>query len=321
MKKQIGIFLLLALWGNANAAYQSKSSFGFIDLLWWQARESGAENWAQRFSTNGTTTSVQLIDAPFSWNMGVRLGVGYEFNQRADDILLAYTHYNASANNQTSGTVASAFDGAYFANNLNGASLGLTYNSANANWQLSYRVLDLNLGRHFTIDPVLAIHPYIGLKAARINQSLYTNWFDPNTPTTFTRAAENLKNNFSGLGPMLGADTDWIIYRGSNQSLSLIGNFAAGLLYGHWDFDEVYTNNKPVTITIYVDSVNGASPVVTGLLGVQWFKQFAQADLNIRLGYEAQIWFNQMQFYSLSMGRVNRPLSVQGGNLEFRLNI
>ena len=321
MKKFIGIcFLTLSAISHAATSHE-ESNFGFIDILQWQVRESGADNWAEIFHITPEKTTVKLVDAPFDWNTGIRIGIGHTFNQNSNDTTIAYTHYQVTASNQAAGTVASAFDGAYFANNTNGAKLGLAYNNASVRWQFFYNTVDLNRGHHFDIDPVLQIHPYLGLKAASINQTIYTNWYSPSIPTTFTNATENLKNDFSGVGPTIGADTTWAIYTGPAQSLSLVGNIGGGILYGHWRFREVYKNNTPVTITIYVGSVNGAAPVATGLLGMQWKKQFKQADFSVRAGYEAQMWFNQVQFYSLSMGRANRPVSIQGGNLEFRLNI
>lgn len=322
MKKLIWI-LLFALITEANAsANLNESTFGFIDLLLWEIRESGADNWAQTFhySDSGRKVAAGLIDAPFDWHSGIRVGIGREFNEHHFDITFAYTHYQAFASNQASGTVASAFDGGYFVNNTNGANLGLTYNNANIRWQIFYNTVDLNLGRNFKLDPILQLHPFVGLKAASINQAIYTNWLTPTIPTNFTSATENLKNDFSGIGPTIGVETAWVIYTGTHQSLSLIGNVAAGLLFGHWHFNEVFANNSGITITTYVNSVNGVSPVTSGLLGLQWNTFFKKSDLSVRLGYEAQLWFNQEQFYSLSMGRANRPVSIQGGDLEFRYN-
>lgn len=320
MKKLIWI-LLLIITTEVHAAFSSnQSSFGFVDLLLWQVRESGADNWAQTLTITGQQTSAQIIDAPFDWNTGIRIGIGHQFNQHSYDLIFSYTHYQISAFNQTSGVVASAFDGGYFVNNTNGANLGLTYNSANIRWQFFYNTFDLNIGKKFKLNPVLQLHPFIGLKTASINQNIYTNWLNPTKPTNFTTATENIKNNFWGIGPTIGVDTTWAIYTNKHQALNIIGNIVAGLLWGHWHFNEVYHNNTPVTITTSVASVNGAAPVTAGLLGLQWLKQFSQSNISLSLGYEAQIWFNQVQFYSLSMGRINRPTSIQGANLDLRFN-
>ena len=321
MKKLIWI-VLIALTAEAHAVNDTNTStLAYIAALTWQVRESGAENWAQIITPAGRERSVQLIDAPFAWNTGVRIGISHEFDQASYDISLAYTHYQTTATNQASGYVYSSFDANYFVNNTNGANFGPTYSSAQIRWQFSYNTIDLNLGHHFNIDRILQAHPHIGLKAASINQNIDSNWQDPIPSTNFTVATETLENDFSGIGPTIGVDTIWPIYTGSCQSLALIANLDGGLLWGHWHFKDAYNNNIPVTVTVHVSSVNGVAPMMAGVLGLQWTKEFAKSDISVRLAYEEQLWFNQIQFYSLSMGRTNRPVSLQGGDLEFRFNL
>ncbi len=320
MKKLIWM-LLTAFAADAHAVTSHKQpTFGFVDVLIWQVRESGADNWGQLATGTSSHTLYNVLDAPFDWNTGVRLGVGHEFNQGAFDVILAYTHYQGTATSQASGTVISSFDGNYFVNNLNGAGLDKPYQSANIRYQLFYNTLDLNLGRNYQINSFLQFHPYVGLKAASINQNIYSNWYNPIPATNFTAGTEDLKNDFSGVGPALGVDSNWAIYTGTNQSFDLVGNLVGGLLYGHTTFSDIYSNNQPITIVVHNDSVNGVSPMVGGLLGLQWNTQFAKSDCSIRLGYEAQVWFNQVQFYSLNLGKIIRPVSLQGGNVEFRFN-
>lgn len=320
MKKLCWIFLLVLATKAYAVTPHNQSTFGFIDLLYWQVRESGADNWGQLATEHGSTTQYTVLDAPFDWNTGIRIGLGHEFNQGSYDVSLEYTHYQTNASNQASGTVISSFDGNYFANNTDGAALDIPYSSANIRYQFFFDTLDLKLGQHYQLDSVLIFHPFLGLKVATINQKIYSNWYNPIPATDFTTATENLKNNFTGIGPSIGIDSNWLLYGGTRQSFYLVGNLNAGLLYGHTTLSDIYANNKPVTITVHNDSINGASPMLGGLLGLEWNSQLAKSDISIRLGYEAQIWFNQVQFYSLNMGKIIRPVSLQGGNLEFRIN-
>jgi hypothetical protein len=314
--------LLLACMTQAHALTSPNATFGFVDLLVWQVRESGADNWGQSVTAGGSNRRLyKVLDAPFDWNTGVRIGVGHSFDQDAYDVTLAYTHYQATASNQASGTVISSFDGNYFVNNTNGANLDISYSNASVRYQFFYNTVDIILGRNCKLDSTLLFHPYLGLKAASINQNIYSNWSNPTIPTNFVNGTENLENNFSGIGPLVGIDSAWSLYTGASQSVDLIGNLAGGLLFGHWSFRDVYANDAPVNITVHNDSVNGASPLVAGLVGLQWSKQLGKSEFSIRLGYEAQIWFNQVAFYSLNLGKINRPVSLQGGNVEFRVNL
>lgn len=301
------------------AMSQPTSNYAALDLLVWQVTEGGADNWSKTISPAGIQQNAQIANAPFNWNEGVRLTLGHIFPEKSD-ISFAYTHYNTQATNQVSGIVYSSLDANYFANNTNGASFGPSYSNANIRWQLFYNNLDLELGHDFHLDSLLSVHPRFGLDLASINQNIYTNWNNPTTTSTFTSASENLKNDFSGLGPIFGIDSLWTLYENTRQSIDIVGNFTTALVYGEWTFKDVYNNNKPTTITVNSDNIKGLSPMVDGLLGVQWSMKFPSSELAIRLGYEEQIWFNQMQIYFLDTGKMNRSTSFQGGDLQIKFN-
>lgn len=293
------------------------SNFAYIDLLLWQPRESGPDNWAQYISPAGRKRDIQLFEAPFSWNQGIRVGIGHEFASTSD-ITLILTHYNTSANDAQQGLIYSSFDANYWANNTNGSGFGPYYRSANIIWKFLYNTAGIELGHHFDFNSIVQIHPHIGIAAASINQNANTNWYDPVNASNFSAANEYIQNDFWGLGPTIGADTTWPIYHSNKQAFNLIGNIATGLYWGQWNFKDIYHNNAPLTINVKVDGVTGLSPMVQGLLGLEWSRHLTSSNISLRLSYEEQIWFNQIQYYSLNMGRPNRTLSLQGGSLELK---
>lgn len=328
MKKLIFIVLLLAL-ATQSYGYQYRfinyPTIVFADLFTWQVREGSADNWGQTISPAGTTQTADLLDAPFNWNKGFRIGIGQKSPDNNWDTLLYWTSYQTKATSSASGLVYSAFVANYFANNTNGADFGPFYNNANILWRFTYNTVDIQLGREFKIDQSLDLHPYVGIKTAVINQTIHSTWQSPNTKflgiiipiTTFSTATETLKNNFDGIGPSIGLNTTWPIFESSTGSFNLFGNFIGALLYGHWRFRDYYQNNTPVSITVNVSSVDGAAPMTGALVGIEWNKILPKSNLNIRLGYEMQAWFNQVQYYSLNMGRLNSIMSLQGGTLSF----
>lgn len=308
-------------------AYQYKkgSTFAFTDLLVWRVREGGSENWAQYIGPKGTSQTINLYEAPFNWNTGFRVGLGYNSPDELWDSVLYWTSYQTKSTNTASGNIYSSYVGNFFANNTNGVNFGPYYRNASIQWRFFYNTVDVELGRNFKIDNVLTLHPFVGIKTAIINQNIDTNWQTPFTTfldipipiTSFSSATESLKNDFSGVGPSIGLNTTWPLFKGQKNSFNLIGNFSGALLWGHWSFNELYQNNTPYSATVNVSSVNGASPMARALMGLEWASQFSKVDLNVRLGYEAQVWFNQVQFYSLNMGRLNGLMSLQGGVLDF----
>lgn len=325
----LSLFILTIAFTSQLYGYQytKGSTFVFSDLLFWRVREGSAENWAQVITPKGAHQSAKLVDAPFDWNTGFRVGVGY--NSCHDwDAVLYYTGFQTKGVNQATGDVFSAFLGNFFANNTDGASFGPHYRNAHIQWKFFFNTVDLELGQTFKINQILNLRPFIGLKTAFINQDIDTNWQNPSTTisevsipiTTFTSATENLKNNFWGIGPSLGLNTTWPIYKISKGAFNIFGNFSGALLWGHWSFKDRYKNNTPSSISINVSNINGAATMARALMGVGWDGYLSWADINVRLGYEAQVWFNQMQYYSFNMGRLNNLMSLQGGVLDFCFN-
>lgn len=327
----ISLFVLATAFTSQLYALQCRqgSAFVFTEVLEWQVREGGADMVGERISPIGTANpSVKLLDAPFSWNTGFRIGGGYK-NPNNWDTVFYYTSYNTQATNQiyAPGQVYSPYLGNFFQNNIDGKNNGPFYDAARARWKINYNTVDFELGRTFKIDEILTLRPFLGLKAAIINQNIYTNWQGPNTLvsgvpvpiTTFTAATENLSNYFSGIGPSFGLNTTWPICKFTQSSVNLIGNFSAALLWGLWRYKDIYQTDGSSSVNVTGDNVNGAAPMTRAFVGLEWIASFSKADVNVHLGYEGQIWLDQIQFNTLSSGRLNDLMSLQGGALDFRV--
>lgn len=326
MKKLILIILSFTLISQSYGyQFRSGSTRLFADLLVWQAREIGADNWGQTITAPGATRSVNVLDAPFNWNEGFRIGFQQNGPNDSWNTLLYWTSYQTKATNSATGQVYSSFVANYFANNTNGANFGPLYQNANILWRFAYNTVDIQLGRAFKIDQLLTLDPHVGIKMAVIDQTSNSDWHTPSqsisgviTPiTTFSNASETLTNNFRGIGPSIDLHTTWPLFHNQTGSFNLFGNFIGALLWGHWSFKDYYQNNTPVSITVNVSDVYGASPMTGALVGIEWNSNKPKSNINIRLGYEMQVWFNQVQFYSLNQGRLNNITSLQGGTLSF----
>jgi hypothetical protein len=302
----------------------------FADVLLWTVREGADENWAQvitpqnlsgLLATNAGTAT--LVDAPFDWRAGLRVGMSI---QRSDDfeITLYYTNFHTSATNQASGQVYSAFMGNFYVENTDGANFGPYYRHASILWDIYFHSIDFEISRNFVIGSNLELKPFLGLKTAIINQSIKTRWLNPiNTLTkqySFTSATEDQNPNFWGIGPSLGVTMAMPLCEKDKYSLKLFGSPSGAILLGHWTCSEVYKNNQPNTITIDMDSITGAATMLRGVVGFEWQQYFSRATSTVRLGYEAQLWLNQVQFYSYNMGRLNNVMSLQGGFAEWSIN-
>lgn len=294
------------------------STFVFSDLLIWKLREGSADNWTQEISPNGVNQPINVFGVPFNLNAGLRVGAGR--NHGYWDTTVTYTWFQTKGSSQASsatGGLYSPFLGNFYVNNTSGANFGPNYHDASVQWNLYFNVFDLELGRTFKIDDFLKLRHFIGIKGGFINQNINSNWQNPTIQTNFTNAEENLKNNFWGIGPSIGIDTTWPIYKANNGTLNIFGNFSGALLWGHWSFKDQYENNAQESVSINLNTINGAASMARALIGFKWDVNLDNADLTMRLGYEAQVWFNQLQYYSFNMGRLNNLMSLQGAVLGF----
>ncbi len=302
----------------------------FADLLILNVREGAADNWAQEIAPpSGIANSgtVQLIDAPFDWNAGLRVGMARQLND-GFDVGLAYTNFSTQATNQASGAVYSAFLGNFYVDNTDGSSFGPHYENAAVDWDFDFHAIDFEVGRTFVVDHSLTLRPYAGLKAAIIDQTIHSRWQNPINDGShvylFDSAVENLQQDFWGIGPAIGVTGTAPLHTSSSRSLRLVASPSAAVMYGHWKFSDRYQNDGPTSTTIgtptsiAIDAspIDGAATMARGFVGVEWTQQFAGTTAAISFGYEAQVWLNQMQFYSFNMGRLNNLTSLQGGLIE-----
>ena len=297
----------------------------FAELLVWQTAVVSDDNWGQLLGPTGTYQQNQFLNIPFGWSPGIRVGLGYQKHESFWDILFYYTGYQTKASRYVStsdGEIHSAFLGNFFAQNLNGNGLsGPYYKKAGAELDVLFHSLDLELGRSIVIDKLVNLRPFIGLRAGAIKQSIKTHWqqpFNDNNKTpinTFSSAQENINNDFKGIGPSLGLNSIWYLHHRPSQSLNLMANVSGAFLWGRWVITDVYRNNTPVSITIQNDKMTNMASTIKGYLGIEWARTVHQANVAIRIGYEGQVWFNQLKYYSFDMGRTSDALFFHGGVL------
>jgi hypothetical protein len=323
-----GIIPALLLFSSQLFGFQHTNQVPsvFAELLYWQVSEVSDDNWGQVLGPTGTNQQIQFLNLPFHWSPGLRVGVGYNSQDNPLNVLFYYTNYHTTGKRQVSvnaGEIHSAFLGNFFAQNLTGAGVsGPYYQQAGVRWKVMFNTFDLELGRPITIDNLLHLRPFVGLKAASIDQSINTTWqqpFDASSKqpiTAYTSAKEQITNDFKGVGPSFGLDSTWHLYNTEQHELKLLGNFSGAFLWGQWTLKDVYENNAPVTITIKNDKMTTGAPMARGYVGLEWAGALNHADMAVRVGYEGQVWFNQLRYYNFDMGRTNDTLFFHGGVLD-----
>jgi hypothetical protein len=323
LKKWICLLSLLFV-SNVFASKNGNYVTFFADALWWQMQESNASNWGQILYPGNANQTITFLGVPFKSGPGLRVGVGLSGQDNSWNILFYYTGYKSRATSQAStetGEIHSSFSSNYYANNQQGNGItGPYYRQASIQWNLTYNIFDLELGKKMTLGKLVDLRPFIGLRSGFINQSINSQWFNPPpvqgvlTPA-FTAATEKVTNDFSGLGPSAGIDATLHLYTAPTYGFNLIGNLSGAFMIARWRFSDNYQNDTPQAISTISDSIFSATSMAKGYIGLAWSCFSKDTNWNVSLGYEEQVWFNQLQYYSFDMGKTNDTLYLSGAVL------
>lgn len=304
---------------------QNSSKFRiFVDPLIWTAREAGTDCWAEGITSGQSFLSNNLEHVNFGWDIGVRVGACYETKHDQWDIRLFYTWFKTQGKDYASrgpGSMHSTFLGNFYVNNPQAAGIsGPAYESASIKWPIKFQVFDVELGRNFLIGQSVELRPFIGAKAGRIHQFIHSKWYRPHLdkPPFFNLGIEDIKNNFWGVGPEIGVNSTWALFAGRHHAFGFFQDISGAIMYGRWAFSDVFNNDINQKIIIDSQPINGGASMVRIFTGLAWDAQLRQSCYQwcIKLGYEAQCWLNQLQFYSFTGGRLCNQLTLQGVTFE-----
>jgi Legionella pneumophila major outer membrane protein precursor len=202
---------------------------------------------------------------------------------------------------------------------------------AKSHWNLHLNLLDGELGRDFYVGKKLTLRPSIGLRGAWIDQRLNVNYksnihivnpinagfgIQSASLIGISQSCSEFKNDFEGVGPKFGIDTDWILGYG----FSIYGDAGISLIWGEFDIESEATftlcaefNATTTTDLTFATNVNQPScyrlkdefhstKAITDLaLGIQWkTSMWKRTALLLQLGWEHHLFFNQNQLVRLT---------------------
>lgn len=334
INRLVTIFLLISAFGFGKEQADSlppMESFQnqpnkwdiFTDVLVWSAQET-CSDWAFVVAppfasppaapiTGNFEANLKAVN--FDWNVGLRTGVSYTFERDYWDTRLYYTWYRTSGsshlNPQPGLVIQSQFIATDFLLTLPGFST--SFNGAKVKWNILFNMFNWDLGRIFYLGQSLSLRPYIGLQGGWIHQNIISEWFHSNTPFPYD-AREKIKHHFWGIGPDLGVNTKWNFWKNPRHALSLYGDFGLVFMWGHWSVNEVaHTTAGVTTINTQPDRDMG-SLTFKGSAGFVWNVRLNKnwSLFTFKLGYEFQLWTQQLQFFQHFSGILNNALLLQG---------
>jgi major outer membrane protein len=299
----------------------------FADVLYWHA-DVGNSDWA--FRNNNINAGSGVIAGPnhkldFKWSWGFRAGLGVNMDHDSWDSNVYYTWFHT----RNSNAVGTATNGTQAAVDNQGSTQLVT--SGEIDWRIHFSMFDWELGRWYYVSKCLALRPHVGLKGGWIHQKVDRDW----TVDSQTGADADLENDFWGIGAAGGVNTAWMLGNVGMHRFSIFGDFAAAILYGHFDVDQRETTrrNGVVISGNHPDHLdrNLAVPMLQAMFGLGWDVPFNRdrCHFGLKVGYEFQYWMRQNQmlnmknaapFNTVQYWRNSDDLALQGITGEFRFD-
>lgn len=266
----------------------------FLEGVEWRATE--INNWAYVNSLTLPNQGVDYKTITFNYSPGFRVGAIYDFHTW--DTLFAYTRYTTTANDAASGSIQPSFVGSVTAK----PSTAYLYSSGQVAQNIYYNVFDFNVGEQLQPASAWMLHPYVGLMGGWIDQRINAR-YQGSTSTN-----ETIDNNFSGVGPKVGANTSISLLNCYDVTPKMIAAMSVSYLLGHWNINDE-TNVVPARhISVSSSSRQlGALAFQASIGAALDYKQFS-----LKLSYEFNDWFNQVQFFDNDTGTHNNDLILQG---------
>jgi hypothetical protein len=267
-----------------------------LEFLYWQPSET--IDWAV---TNNKSLPNQIITyktIDFDFAPGFRLGAQFEketFNGR-----VYYTWLNSRGKDAVNGNVISAYMPSKFAEDF--------YQSGQVRFNIDFDSIDADLIKTIPIEKKWVLNPYIGIKAARIDQSITTQYLGT------ILVIERVKNDFLGIGPKIGIEGSLPIYQGHRLNSQFVADFSTALMWGTWSINDTMTqSNSSLISSVDIANRNLGALEVQGFVGLR----LTHERFSVKAGYEVSDWFNQYQLFDNATGSHSNDLVFQGLSLQF----
>jgi hypothetical protein len=251
----------------------------------------------------------------FDWDFGARVGVGYRFEGNQWDTQIYYTWFrthgkDSSVAPTSDSNITTAFLGEWL-------TFGFSSSSGHIQWHILLNAIDWEIGRDCDAGKGLSFRPHLGIKGGWIHQKIHSQW----TSMQFT-ATENLKNNFWGLGPRGGVNSNWNIASINCHSFNLFGDVSLALLGGKWTFKDRQKTSMNSAIAGINPTTWTATFMFQGIMGLSWdvLLNKNRSNFGARLGYEFQYWYDQLKIFTFLEGTLHAPLVLQGGMFDVHFN-
>jgi hypothetical protein len=227
-----------------------------------------------------TTT---ILDQDFEFSPGMRLGMIYHIPYGEWDLTANWTRFYSKNSNLHAcepdfGLLATLALPVY------AASGNALVEHVSSRWSLHLNAFDLNFSRNILFNRHFSLRPIGGVKAAIIDQSMRVHYHDFLIQFTDVTTPHKIvaKNPYWGVGPLVGGEMRFLL----PAKFAIFFNGSLAALMGNFSINAKLTiKDSPVRVSVFEQLQAGID------------KKFAFKywSIDIGIGWEVQIWRNQMR--------------------------
>lgn len=268
----------------------------FGDYLYWKAQEDDLYYVQSGGNSEGFIGSLERLDPDYG--NGLRVGLGLNFPKEGIDLIGSWLWFKTEKESSCEGALTPLWAEPDF------SSLALA-SSAKGKWHLDLNVGDLEWGRSSWFGGNVSLRPFLGLRAALINQNLTSLFWYKTTPTVLGKL--EARSDFKGGGLRAGADGRFTF----PHDFSLYATTSLSLLYGQFNAG-AKTREDQILIARTSDLFWQPTSALQMALGLAWDTHFAndRCHIEFHVGCEENLWFGlgEMNRY---VGQLRKGLHVQ----------
>lgn len=306
-------------WYNPPAGAQVVGGYHIYaigEFLWWKAEEDGLPFTYKTNNPLGNSqeNSIQLKEMDFDWDVGYRVGGGFNFRHDKWEVGFLWTHLNTESRTQSNAVDGDAlFPYWVFPDGIAGMDF---FAEAKAHWKLFLNMGDLELSKEYFVGKRLSMRPFIGARTAWIDQEFNVEY--KNVLFVLGQSLDDsvrMKSDYWGLGPRIGLGTQWWI----TKRFNIYGEAAIDLLYGEFNIKQKeQATIEPIDQQLeplhFKSLFHIARPITDLAIGFGWDSLFFDDRLHVgvKVGWEQHIFFDQNQFIRFVTSSITSLLSNRG---------
>ncbi len=320
--------------------------FMTADFIWWKVRQDGMGYVMSNFKDNqiasGSPSSAVSVERGSVRHIseelkpGFKVGIGLNLGHDGWDLMTEYTWLhtdNSDCITHNNASASQLFPMWDITHNrvLTDPSLdaGSGITSAFADWDLHFKVIDLELARNYYTSQYLTLRPYVGLKGAQIDQEYSVRYLRVQNDS-LTASATNFRMTndqcYKGLGIRTGLDTSWYFVK----NFCMYGEFSVAAMWSYFTIDRKDSVENagilpaaPSVNVIHVrNNFHTIKPVVELGLGFRydWWYSDDDCHFGLQAGWEEQIWVNHNNLLHLFDETNHGDLITQGLTIKARFD-